>query len=498
MRIAYGTLAVLALGTSLLVGCDTGTTKPNNAVFFGPGSAPNQGGAGTGPAAGGFTMAGALNDARISHTATLLADDRVLVVGGRSANPFTLVDESEIYDPATDTWTRVSDLPANAGLAQTANPGAYLVDPTGQFATLRMEHAATIFLNGTVLITGGAGVQAFVGQPVIEALDTVYRFEPSANQFQSVAARMPVPRYFHLSSVMVNGDVIVVAGYGIFGAAGNAALLSADAFNAVTGWSSLGTGAGAGVLGSGHTHGNLHLMQGDVVIVNGLFVDGVPTNPQQPPPNLTVRMVNPGVLMPGGSVNGNFAGTSGENFDPTIGQATFVAGPQSTREQFPSGVLNSGSVTVSTGDVFFAGGENLTAARDTKDVGAIATTELLGLQTRAFVAGPLLGSSLPALGPPAPPGTPAPPTPFTETECMEIGFTSDVMTIGGIAPTQAPTTQSEQFNYLNNFMVGVSNLNEARSGHKLVKLPNNRILVIGGLDDANPREPKATCEIWSR
>src|SRR5207249_10361247 len=50
------------------------------------------------PASRTFSLGAKSLDGRTEHTATLLADGRVLVIGGRSNN--NLLDTSEIYDPA--------------------------------------------------------------------------------------------------------------------------------------------------------------------------------------------------------------------------------------------------------------------------------------------------------------------------------------------------------------------------------------------------------------
>ena len=53
----------------------------------------------------------------------------VLVAGGTSLE----IDTAELYDPATGTWSL-----------------------TGSLNTMRKDHAATLLLNGMVLVTGGA------------------------------------------------------------------------------------------------------------------------------------------------------------------------------------------------------------------------------------------------------------------------------------------------------------------------------------------------------
>src|SRR6185295_8297668 len=76
-----------------------------------------------------WRLSGNLNISRSGHTATVLQDGRVLVVGGSGfANSFT---SAELYDPATGTWTR-----------------------TGNLRYERYGHTATLLPNGKVLVAG--------------------------------------------------------------------------------------------------------------------------------------------------------------------------------------------------------------------------------------------------------------------------------------------------------------------------------------------------------
>ena len=55
------------------------------------------------PATGTWTATGPMNTARAFHTATLLPDGQVLVVGGYK-NYKSALASAELYDPASGTW----------------------------------------------------------------------------------------------------------------------------------------------------------------------------------------------------------------------------------------------------------------------------------------------------------------------------------------------------------------------------------------------------------
>src|SRR6266576_103918 len=68
---------------------------------------------------------------RTGHAATVLADGRVLITGGRDSAGI-IVATAEVFDPATETSTAV-----------------------GALVTARVSHTATLLPNGRVLVAGG-------------------------------------------------------------------------------------------------------------------------------------------------------------------------------------------------------------------------------------------------------------------------------------------------------------------------------------------------------
>lgn len=83
------------------------------------------------PTSNTWTAAGSLNIGRSGHTATLLANGKVLVTGGVDHSN-KVMSSAEVYDPATDTWSLTASLPVAA-----------------------IGHTATLLANGQVLVVGG-------------------------------------------------------------------------------------------------------------------------------------------------------------------------------------------------------------------------------------------------------------------------------------------------------------------------------------------------------
>ena len=115
---------------------------------------------------GTFTATGNMTTARAGHTATLLLDGRVLIVGGDATGT------AELYDPATRTFTPAGNgttghggtatlladgrvLIAGGNKSELYDPSTGTFGPTGKMVDAQSGFAATLLMNGQVLITGG-------------------------------------------------------------------------------------------------------------------------------------------------------------------------------------------------------------------------------------------------------------------------------------------------------------------------------------------------------
>jgi uncharacterized protein (TIGR03437 family) len=95
-------------------------------------------------ATGTFVATGNMETPRNDHTATTLGDGTVLIAGGYVGPTSASVTASaEIYDPAAGTFA-----------------------PTGDMTRVRVNHTATLLLDGTVLIADGSTTPAEIYHPV--------------------------------------------------------------------------------------------------------------------------------------------------------------------------------------------------------------------------------------------------------------------------------------------------------------------------------------------
>src|SRR3954468_17754170 len=133
--------------------------------------------------AGSFQNAASLLTPRRAHTATLLQNGKVLVVGGlvTNQNQSEGLATAELYDPATGSWAF-----------------------TGSLSGARYGHSATLLADGTVLVAGGTNLNdVLVGSAEI--------YNPATGLWHSVG-NLTTARRAHSASLLPSGKVLVAGG----------------------------------------------------------------------------------------------------------------------------------------------------------------------------------------------------------------------------------------------------------------------------------------------
>jgi hypothetical protein len=242
---------------------------------------------------GNFNKTGSMNLARDEHTATLLANGEVLVVGGLNGYP---QQTAELYDPARGKFTFTGSL----------NIGRY-------------SHQAVRLPDGRVFVAGGFDTN-------FNRTATVELYNPATGTW-TLAASMSTPRWNFGLVLLPNGLVLVAGGNG-YGVPNDAEL-----YNPATGsWSPTSTP---------DFWGGVVLQDGKMLaLVNGgadLFDPAAGTWTATTPPPVSAGFDG---LLPNGWVFYEY-----EFYDPSTAQWTTFGRPSST----------GGFAVLATGQVLAAG-----------------------------------------------------------------------------------------------------------------------------------------------
>ncbi|MFZ1614851.1 MAG: kelch repeat-containing protein, partial [Holophaga sp.] len=180
---------------------------------------------------GSLTAVGNLAVNRYLHTATLLPNGKVLIAGGYTmVSPYGAVATVEIYDPVTGSCTAGTSMPSSrayhtatllrdgrvllvGGTDSSYNDlaSALLYNPTdgtftpttGSLTTKRAYHTATLLMDGRVLIAGGTGNYS--------SLSTTEIFDPATGIFSAGPAMASV-RSGHTATLLGDGRIVFAFG----------------------------------------------------------------------------------------------------------------------------------------------------------------------------------------------------------------------------------------------------------------------------------------------
>src|SRR5262249_17251703 len=127
---------------------------------------------------------GPLGTARAYHTATLLANGKVLAAGGEGqvSTNFVTLEVAELYDFTTETWW-----------------------VTGPMNDARDLHTATLLSNGQVLVAGGE-------DDIGDSLWSAELYDPGTGTWTEIGL-LNEARLWHTATLLPNGNVLVAGGF---------------------------------------------------------------------------------------------------------------------------------------------------------------------------------------------------------------------------------------------------------------------------------------------
>jgi hypothetical protein len=192
------------------------------------------------PATGKFAATGSMGSPRTGHTATRLANGKLLIAGGRNSTCLFGCQEltwasAELFDPATGTFS-----------------------PTGTMAQARYGHTATPLPDGRILIAGGTTPDL----PDTDVSTSLEIYDPATGAF-TLAGTMLRPRSHHTATLLTDGRVLLAGGRTV--GEGSLASATLEVIDLAKGQATLLTSP----LTTRYRHTATRLLSGEVLLAGG-------------------------------------------------------------------------------------------------------------------------------------------------------------------------------------------------------------------------------------
>ena len=309
-------------------------------------------------AVGFVASSGQMETPRYGHTATRLLTGQVLIAGGMSSSG--VVNSAELYTPVSQTFAAASAMNA-----------------------ARWSHTATLLNDGTVLVAGGSSVSSQT------TLNSAEIYDPGAGIFTLLPNTLNTARVGHSSTLLSNGQVLIVGGYDpTTGLIADAELYDPTAQVFID----------LGNTNAPRFHHTATLLQNGQVLIAGGETDPTPTGSLS-----TAEIFNPAtwtftalsakmtsareghaatllnngqVLLTGGDPPGAGTLNTAEIYDPSSNTFTAVSSVMTTSRMYHDAVLLNG------GKVLLSGGESDSGGNST----VLNTAEVYDPTSQTFTA----------------------------------------------------------------------------------------------------------------
>jgi hypothetical protein len=320
------------------------------------------------PKTGTFGSTGSMSVARSLHTATLLHDGRVLVVGGYDSDDFTGTGIAVPGASIPAVGSRPSD---PRRIAELYDPTTGTFSRTGSMSVDRYGHTATVLNDGRVLIVGGESLRSGISA-------SAELYDPKTGTF-SATGSMSTSRVGHTATLLPDGEVLIAGGYNSAGLS----LASAELYSPATGTFRLT--APMSVVRTDHTA--TLLRDGRVLIAGGRDANGDqesayssaelydPTTGTFSPTGSmwvarsghTATLLGNGMVLLTGSAIAGSGGTGkaeimAELYDPTTGSFTATEGMDEAYDTATG--LSDGGVLLTGGSTAVVGGSESIATAE--------------------------------------------------------------------------------------------------------------------------------------